>query len=59
MPRQRDLESLKQKLKRNALKNNRAEFIVDMVLLLFIFNTTWDRGSYGTINCQILHFRTT
>jgi hypothetical protein len=40
MPRQRDLESLKQKLKRNALKNNRAEFIVDMVLVLFIFNTT-------------------
>ena len=59
MPRQRDLESLKQKLKRNALKNNRAEFIVDMVLVLFIFNTTQDRGSYGTISCQILHFRTT
>jgi hypothetical protein len=40
MPRQRDLESLKQKLKRNALKNNRAEFIIDMVVVLFIFNTT-------------------
>ena len=42
-----------------ALKNNRAELIVDVVVVLFIFNTTEDRGSYGTTNCQILHFRTT
>jgi hypothetical protein len=41
MPRQRDLESLKQKLKRNALKNNRAKVTVDRsIMSLFIFNTT-------------------
>jgi hypothetical protein len=48
MPRQRDLESLKQKLKRNALKNNLTEIIVEMVVVLFIFSTAKDSGSYDS-----------
>jgi len=58
MPRQRDLESLKQKLKRNVLKNNRAELIVDRVLLLLILIQR-RTVEVMTVNCQILHFRTT
>jgi hypothetical protein len=48
MPRQRDLESLKQKLKRNALKNNLTEIIVEMVVVLFIFSTAKDSESYDS-----------
>ena len=49
MPRQRDLESLKQKLKRNALKNNLTDGLVTALCfylysfpLLFKQKNMWD-----------------